>query len=235
MWKLIKLEWKKNGIAKYILGTIIIIAALSLFMFAQCYWGIANDPDTGVPDSAPGMDTMMVQVELFTNLCFLVLTAVMLSAFVIAPMKNGTTNLMFGYPIKRKNILIAEMSAVWIFCVMALIVGKMVVYLTLYLPSGNRVQSFELGFDILSGGFYIQLILKSVLTVSLGFIALFIGTLMKSSKAAIIVSFLLFLVMNGTVGDFSLRDNAVMPIVLMVSSVICVLAEVSGIERRDVM
>ncbi len=79
MLKLIGLEWKKHNILKYILGAFAIIAVLAVFLFAQCYLGIANDPETGVPDSAPGMDTMMVQVEMFTNLCFLVFTAVMMS------------------------------------------------------------------------------------------------------------------------------------------------------------
>lgn len=97
------------------LGAFAIIAVLAVFLFAQCYLGIANDPETGVPDSAPGMDTMMVQVEMFTNLCFLVFTAVMMSVFVIAPAKNGIRNLMFGYPIRQKQIIISEMAAVWNF------------------------------------------------------------------------------------------------------------------------
>ena len=90
MLKLIGLEWKKHNILKYILGAFAIIAVLAVFLFAQCYLGIANDPETGVPDSAPGMDTMMVQVEMFTNLCFLVFTAVMMSVFVIAPAKRDS-------------------------------------------------------------------------------------------------------------------------------------------------
>lgn len=233
MLKLIGLEWKKHNIMKYILGAFAIIAVLAVFLFAQCYLGIANDPETGVPDSAPGMDTMMVQVEMFTNLCFLVFTAVMMSVFVIAPAKNGIRNLMFGYPIRRKQIIISEMAAVWIFCVAALAIGKTVIYFLLYLPAGSMEQSFRLGFDMMSRTFYVQVCLKSVLTVTLGFIALFIGNLMKSSKAAIIASFLLFLVMNGMVGDFSLRDNATVPIILFIGSLICAAAVVHGIEKKD--
>ena len=38
--------------------------------------------------------------------------------------------------------------------------------------------------------------------------------------------------MNGTVGDFSLRDNAV-PIMLFIGSLICAAAVVHGIEKKD--
>ena len=53
MLKLIKLEWKKNNIGKYVRNAVILAAVLCLFMFALAYLGIANDPDTGVPDAAP--------------------------------------------------------------------------------------------------------------------------------------------------------------------------------------
>ena len=54
MLKLIKLEWKKNNIGKYIRNAVILAIILFTFLFALAYLGIANDPDTGVPDAAPG-------------------------------------------------------------------------------------------------------------------------------------------------------------------------------------
>lgn len=53
MLKLIRLEWKKNNVGKYIRNVVIMSALICLFIFALCYLGIANDPDTGVPDAAP--------------------------------------------------------------------------------------------------------------------------------------------------------------------------------------
>ena len=49
MLKLIRLEWKKNNVGKYIRNVVIMSALICLFIFALCYLGIANDPDTGVP------------------------------------------------------------------------------------------------------------------------------------------------------------------------------------------
>ena len=46
MLKLIRLEWKKNNVGKYIRNVVIMSALICLFIFALCYLGIANDPDT---------------------------------------------------------------------------------------------------------------------------------------------------------------------------------------------
>ncbi len=40
MIKLIKLEWKKNNIAKYMRGAVILAAFLCLFVFALAFWGL---------------------------------------------------------------------------------------------------------------------------------------------------------------------------------------------------
>lgn len=82
MLKLIKLEWKKNNISKYIRNAVILAAVLCLFMFALAYLGIANDPDTGVPDATPGNNTISSPIELFTSMSFLVFTSVMLSSLL---------------------------------------------------------------------------------------------------------------------------------------------------------
>lgn len=233
MWKLIHLEWQKNKVSKYIWGAIIVTFFLALFMFAQCYLGIANDAATGVPDSAPGMETMAPQIELFTNLSFLVFTAVMMSSFIITPYKNHTMNLMFSYPIKRKKIVISQMLAVWIFCLVALIICKLTIYSILEGAKGTMHASFALGYHMTSIAFYIQIILKSVLTITIGFIPLFIGKATKSSKATIITAFLLFVVMNGTIGDFSFRGNLAVPMVLLLISLICAYFTTYHIETKD--
>ena len=74
MLKLIKLEWKKNNIGKYIRNAVILAIILCTFLFALAYLGIANDPDTGVPDAAPGNEMISSSIELFTGMSFLVFT-----------------------------------------------------------------------------------------------------------------------------------------------------------------
>ena len=95
------------------------------------------------------------------------------------------------------------------------------------------VSSFSLDYNMASMGFYIQLLLKSVVIVTMSFIALFIGMAMKSSKATIVSSFLLIFLTQANVGDFSLADNAILPVVLMILSLIFAFLSIYNVETKD--
>ena len=228
MLKLIRLEWKKNNVGKYIRNVVIVSALICLFIFALCYLGIANDPDTGVPDAAPGNSAISSSIELFTSMAFLVFTSVMLSTYIVSAYKNKTMSLMFSYPIKRQKILISQ-----IFNFVALVLTKLLIYGCILLGSQFMVSSFPLDYNMASMGFYIQLLLKSVVIVTMSFIALFIGMAMKSSKATIVSSFLLIFLTQANVGDFSLADNAILPVVLMVLSLIFAFLSIYNVETKD--
>jgi len=96
-------------------------------------------------------------------------------------------------------------------------------------------SSFAIDFDIGSLSFYIQLILKSVVIVSMSFIALFVGMAMKSSKATIITSFLLIFLTQANVGDFTLADNAIFPIILTIISLGFAVLSVYNAESKDLL
>ena len=234
MLKLIKLEWKKNNIGKYIRYAVIMAGLLCLFVFALAFWGIANDPD-GTLDAAPGMNTISASIELFTSMAFLIYTSVMLASFLVSAYKNKTMQLMFSYPVKRQKILAAKMSAVWIFSFAALILTKLAAYICIWIGAGFMQSSFVIDFDLGSISFYIQLILKSVVIVSMSFISLFVGMAAKSSKAAIVTSFFLIFLTQGNVGDFSLADNMVFPVVLVVLSFGFAVLSIYSAESKDLM
>ncbi|EOT24415.1 hypothetical protein C805_02627 [Eubacterium sp. 14-2] len=168
MRKLMKLEWKKNNIGKYIRIAVILTALLCLFTFALAFLGIADDPD-GTLDAAPGMDTISSPIELFTGMAFLIFASVMLASFIVSAYKNKTMNLMFTYPVKRQKILASQMMAV------------------------------------------------------------------KSSKAAIITSFLLIFLTQANVGDFTMADNAVFPLVLTAVSFGFAVLSICNVENKDVL
>lgn len=235
MLKLIKLEWKKNNIGKYIRNAVILTAVLCLFLFALAYLGIANDPDTGVPDAAPGNDTISAPIELFTSMSFLVFTSVMLSSFIVSAYKNKTMNIMFSYPIKRQKILVSQMLAVWIFSFGALAAAKLLIYGCILFGSQFMVSSFPLDYDMASAAFYVQLIVKSASIVTMSFIALFIGMAMRSSKATIISSFLLIILTQANIGDFTMANSVAFPVILMLVSLIFAFLSVRGAETKDLV
>ena len=229
-----KLEWKKNNIGKYIRTAVILTALLFLFTFALAFLGIADDPD-GTLDAAPGMDTISSPIELFTGMAFLIFTSVMLASFIVSAYKNKTMNLMFTYPVKRRKILVSQMMAVWSFNFAALVLSKLVIYLCIFMGSKYMRSSFAIDFDMGSLSFYIQLILKSFVIVSMSFIALFAGMAVKSSKAAIITSFLLIFLTQANVGDFTMADNAVFPLVLTAVSFGLAVLSICNVENKDVL
>lgn len=235
MLKLILLEWKKNYIFKYIRNALILAVLLCLFVFAMDFLGIANDPDTGVPDTAPGMDGISSTIELFSSISFLVFTGVMLSSFIVSAYKNKTMNLMFSYPIKRQKILLSQMLAVWIFNIIALIITKLLMYSCVLLGSQFMNAFFSFDFHMESVDFYIQLILKSIVIVSMGFIALFVGIAMKSSKATIITSFLLIFLTQANIGDFTLANTIIFPIILILLSFLFAFLSIYHVEAKDLM
>ncbi len=234
MLKLIKLEWEKNNIRKYIMGVVIVAVLLGLFIFALAFFGIANDPD-GTLDAAPGTDVISAPIELFTSMAFLIYTSVMLSSFIVSAYKNKTMNLMFSYPIKRQKILASQMIAVWSFNFIALTLTKLLIYLCVFMGAKFMPSSFTIDFCIGSLSFYIQLILKSVVIVSMSFIALFVGIAMKSSKATVLTSFLLIFLTQANVGDFTIPNNAIFPVILTVISFGFAGLSIYNAERNDLI
>ena len=234
MLKLVRLEWKKNNIGKYIKGVIIMAALLGLFVFALAFLGIANDPD-GTLDAAPGTDAISAPIELFTSMAFLIYTSVMLASFIVSAYKNKTMNLMFSYPIKRQKILASQMIAVWTFNFAALILTKLAIYMCVFFGAKFMQSSFTVDFSIGSLSFYIQLILKSVVIVSMSFIALFVGMALKSSKATIVTSFLLIFLTQANIGDFTMAGNAVFPIILTAISLLFAALSIINVESKDLM
>ena len=234
MLKLVRLEWKKNTIGKYLGGVIIMAALLGLFVFALAFLGIANDPD-GTLDAAPGTDVISAPIELFTSMAFLIYTSVMLASFIVSAYKNKTMNLMFSYPIKRQKILASQMIAVWTFNFAALILTKLAIYKCVFFGAKFMQSSFVVDFSIGSLSFYIQLILKSVVIVSMSFIALFVGMALKSSKATIVTSFLLIFLTQANIGDFTMAGNAVFPIILTAISLLFAALSIINVESKDLM
>ena len=236
MGKLIKLEWEKYEIGKYIRNAAILIVLLVIFNYAMTFLGIANDPDTGVPDMAISNMGVSTNVELLTDITFLIFAAAMHATFIIGAYKNKTMNLMFLYPLNRKKIMAAKMLAVCIFCFAVIVIAKLACYgvSNLGFMMGQKA-SFPMDYNMLSVSFYIQLLIRSAATISISLLALLIGMIAKSSKVTVISSFLLIILMQGNVGGATLKDNLAVPIVLMAISVLAAILIVQRVEKKDVM
>lgn len=232
MLKLIRLEWKKNNIKKYIWKTGILMVCINLFIYALTFLGIANDTD-GTLDAASGYEGISAPIELFTGIAFLILASAMMASFIVGAYKNKTMNLMFAYPIRRQKLLAASMLSVWIFCLAALMAVKLAVYGCVFLGAERMMPYFFIDFDMGSPSFYLQLFAGSLLTISLSFIALFVGMALKSSKAVLITGFLLVFLTQANIGDLTLAGNAAFSAALLGISLLAAGAAVWNIEKKD--
>ena len=129
-------------------------------------------------------------------------------------------DLNFSYPIKRQKILASQMAAVWIFNVTALVLTKLLIYGCVAIGAGKMPSAFEIDFDMGSTGFYIQLVVRS-------------GG--RSQAAVIVTSFVLILLTQANIGDYSLAGNAVFPLVLVGVSVVFAVLSVWKVEKRDLL
>ncbi|MDD3367942.1 MAG: ABC transporter permease [Lachnospiraceae bacterium] len=221
MLKLVKLEWKKNNIGKYIRNAGILFPALCLLTLL-----VAGDPETG---------EMSLFIETLSSMSFLVFTSVMLSAFIVSAYKNKTMCLMFSYPIKRQKILISQMLAVWIFNFVALTLTRLLLYGIILLCAHFTSLPILIDFDMTSLGFYIQLIIRAVVTITMSFISLFIGLSMKSSRATITSSFGLIILTQANLGDFAMAENLVLPVILTLISLLFSFLSIHKAEVQDLM
>lgn len=227
MLKLIRLEWKKNKIKKYIFKAAIVTVILSL-MIAM----MAGELEAVETVEAYGTSMINASVDLFTNMAYIILTGVMLSTFIVGAYEKRMMHLMFSYPINRKKILLAQIFAVWIFNFTAMVISKVFIYLTLLVVKPFLgISAAGIAFGDLS--FWLDIVIGSAAMVSISYIALPVGLLMKSSKAAIVAAVIIMLLTQGNIGKATLVNNIPFYIVLLLLAVWAVFLSIHRVEIRD--
>lgn len=69
----------------------------------------------------------------------------------------------------------------------------------------------------------------------MGFMALFAGMAMRSSRATVVSSFGLIFLTQANIGDFTMAGSAVFPVILTVISLACAFLSVCRAETEDLM
>lgn len=229
MIKLIRLEWKKNNIIKYIRNAAIATAVLAVFMLAM-----AGELEANETMQFYGRGMLGTSVELFVNMTYIVFTGVMLASFIVGAYSKKTMNLMFSYPIKRRKILLSQMAAVWIFNLAAMVASKLVIYAILLLARPYLgISAADITFGALS--FWLDILLRSAAMVSIAYIALPVGLKLKSSKATIVAAVIIVCFTQGNIGSASLVNNIPFYGGLFVLSAVSVFLSVYHVEKKDLL
>ena len=185
MLKLIKLEWKKNNVGKYVRNALITVAVLVPFILAMA----------GELEGAQTVES---------------------------------------YPIKRQRILAAQMLAVWIFNFAAVIVCKLVLYGAVVLTKSYTHVTAD-SIRLTDPFFYVQMLVGSAVMVSVSFLALPVGLMARSSKAAVIASVVVVCFTQGQIGQYTLVNNIGFHALLLALWAVAVFLTLRGVETRDVM
>ena len=140
---------------------------------------------------------------------------------------------MFSYPIKRRSILLSKVFSVWIFNVAALIATKIFIYVVLLLLELFLAIFAE---DIPFGSlmFWMDMVLSSIVMISISYIALIVGLKTESSKATIVAAVLIAGFSHGNIRGYTLLGNWYYYILLIVLSVLSIYLSVRNIEIDDV-
>ena len=232
MGKLMKLEWKKNRGAKYI-GKAAAMTAI-IFLLVTAMSGELGSQET---IEVYGKSMQDATIQLFANMCFMLLTSVMLSNFIVAAYRDKTMALMFSYPIKRRKILCSKMLAVWGFNFMALVICKLFCnagfWLANTLTHGEFFGSFgpEMFMD---ASFYADTLINSAAMVSITYVVLPVGLKVKSSKATIVAAFIVIMLTQGNIGSYTLFNNMLFYAALLVCAAVSVFLCVYRVETEDV-
>lgn len=189
MLKLIRLEWKKHTLWKYIRSAgLVTLVLLGLLML------ISSDAGTGKLVAQTGKSEIHSLTEMFLNMAYLVFTGAMLSTFVVSEYENKRIHLMFSYPIKRRKIMASKILAVCIFNLTALLVSKLLVYGVLVMTRSAEALGIHMG----ELSFWTGTLLGTMVSICSGCIPLLVGMKTKSSKAELIAAFVIMLVVLGT-------------------------------------
>lgn len=229
MLKLIQLEWKKHTVFKYICNAVIITAVLLGLLFL-----IASDPGTGKIVAQTGKSEIHSLTDMFMNMAYLVFTGAMLSTFVIGEYENKLIQLMFSYPIKRQKIILSKVLAVCIFSFTALILSKLIAYIMLTTIKSAPETSIYMG----ELSFWAGMLTSAAASICSGCFAMLIGMKMKSSKAALISSFVIMLIVLGVTQGNILPCTSFGPaaayIVQTAGAIAAIFISIWNVEREDV-
>ncbi len=229
MMKLIRLEWKKNNVLKYIRNAVITTVVLAILIVPM-----AGELEASGTVQLYGNSMLCTTTELFVHMAYIIFTGVMLAAFLVGAYEKKTMNLMFSYPIKRKKILLSKMAAVWIFNLIAMIVSKVLIYLALiWTRSFTGISASEIQFGRLS--FWLEILLGSAAMVSISYISLLIGLKMRSSKATIVSSVVIVCLTQGNIGSATLANNIPFFVILFAASIVSVYLSIYNVETKDLL
>jgi len=233
MFKLIRLEWKKNKLSRYFKGIIVCIAAIFAAVVLMG-WGSRGEAEPMIADYSEFMSLTNILIRIV----FIIFSAVILSRLVIEEYKSNTIQLLFTYPLQRKKIMMSKLSIVFGFCFFSIILASIAInILTFYL---NPIIGFvDVSVPLSDMLATIPSVFLSAFMISgISLIPLYFGMRKKSTATTITSSILIGFLINSTVSDgasqTSLFQFVGVPIIFCLLGLIIGYFSFHKVDKNDV-
>ncbi|MBF7050979.1 ABC transporter permease [Streptococcus sp. HF-2466] len=184
LFKLIKLELKRNNIKTYVIASSVTFIVMLGFIYLFAYAPQINpDPDLQIFAGYPKI------ISLFSTLSmavFATLSATMCTRFIIDEYKDKRAILLFSYPIRRDKILCSKLMVAFLFTLMAMVSCNVLAF-----GIFGITESIS---PLVEGTWTVSLMMRaikitiimSMIAASTGIIAVGIGFLKKSIPTTIL-------------------------------------------------
>ncbi|MDR1033195.1 MAG: ABC transporter permease [Bifidobacteriaceae bacterium] len=204
MRKLIALELAKNNIRIYLIA----VAVITVVMVGFTYF-YASVPYMSNDEEFMDYSSIFVLVSMLITVSFCILSAVMLSKFIVEEYTGNRAILLFSYPVSRRKILAAKLIFVLAFTFVGLIVSSFVTFSIF-----GAIEHFA---PIVHIGVFAEalaqvmkfVLIESLLAMAIAVIALFFGFLKASIPVTIVASIILCALASSL---SNLAMNALQPI-----------------------
>ncbi|GIN98319.1 bacitracin ABC transporter permease [Siminovitchia terrae] len=233
MLKLIKLEWRKHQMGRYITSFFSCVIGIYGFM-ALISLTSKNDVDAAMES----FQEFMSVVNILSNITFIILGSVILSRLIISEFRTKTMQVLFTYPIKRKKLLFAKLTLAYLFTAGSLFAGVWLMQIITYFlqPSLGLFEGTVSMQDLVAT---FPKTLTNALTMSaIALIPLFFGMRKKSTAATITSAVIIGFLINSTVSDggatFSLANVVFIPLLLALLGIGIAYLSFRNIDVKDV-
>lgn len=228
MFKLIKLELKKNKIEESIKSSVKATVILSLIFLFSMYITFK----TGDKSLINNFDAI---VQIAVRCVFTIFASVLIAHYVIDEYNNKTINLMFMYPIKRRDIMLAKFIVIFIFTFVSMVLSNIFIHIILY--TFNIFTNFIDGRLVLYASFtsFMKVIIDSILYSFLSFITLFVGMIKKKTSSVIVTGIIIMSILNSGSKNFNLGSFIIIPCVLALVGILVIYIFIKNVENNDVI
>ncbi|MGX4764500.1 ABC transporter permease [Bacillus mojavensis] len=209
MLKLIRIELRKMKMGWYVRGVIIANLIILGFMWLVSYTEKAEGAE-----SFQSMDDAFLVIGTFVRAVFIVFGAVLIAKLVISEYKNKTIQVMFTYPISRKELLAAKLSISGGLTFITILVSNAFVATAYYmLNSIYHVIPGELSADVMSQH-SVKMAVFAFGAAGTSLVTIFFGMRKHSVPATIISSVVIVMLMSSTSPGLSLSSIVYIPLSL---------------------